>query len=409
MFFLKTASHTAFLRPFFHRGNLLESRAGSDDTAYDPETSTMVGLDAKFQESSAREMDSVVDGRKGYGAASEADSNANKDAESGSPVAGETTATPDGPDDAANPYNWSKAYKLTNVVVVSLSVLYTSPATTMFAPGAPSMQREFGFKSSTVEIMTITMASLGFAVGQLFIPPLSEVFGRMPFYRASSIFYLGFTAGCARSTSIAEFPLLRLLTSLSAASYMLLTLRQGWRCHCRHLSVHARDEIRQHARAKAARLRKETGNQSLRAASDKKTPVTQLVLHAMIRPITILFISPIVALIALYTAFNFGVTMLLFATFPTVYEDTYRCSVSISGLAYFGVGIGCVFDVVTFAKPSDRPLNTQGGAYRAERRLIMMMFVSPLFPIGLFIYGWTTENKVHPPLLNLLVSNLLVS
>ncbi|GJC86305.1 trichosetin biosynthesis cluster MFS transporter [Colletotrichum liriopes] len=176
----------------------------------------MVGLDAKVQESSAREMDSVVDGGKGHGAASEADSNANKDAESGSPVAGESTATPDpnivdcdGPDDPANPYNWLKAYKLTNVVVVSLSVLYTNLATTMFAPGAPSMQREFGFKSSSVEIMTITMASLGFAVGQLFIPPLSEVFGRMPIYRASSILYLGFTAGCARSTSIAEFLVFR--------------------------------------------------------------------------------------------------------------------------------------------------------------------------------------------------------
>ncbi|GJC86304.1 MFS transporter fsa7 [Colletotrichum liriopes] len=133
--------------------------------------------------------------------------------------------------------------------------------------------------------------------------------------------------------------------------YLILMLRQG---HCRHLSVHARDEIRQYAQVKAARLRRETGNQSLRAAGDKKTPVKQLVLHAMIRPMKILFISPIVALIALYTAFNFGVTMLLFATFPTVYEDTYHWSVSISGLAYTGVGIGCAIDVVTFAKLSAR-------------------------------------------------------
>lgn len=108
-----------------------------------------------------------------------------------------------------------------------------------------------------------------------------------------------------------------------------------------------------------------------------------------------LFTSPIVALIALHIAFNFGVTMLLFAKFPTVYENTYHWSVSVSGLAYIGVGVGCAIGVITFAKLSDRLLNGKEGQYRPERRLIMMMFVSPMFPIGLFIYGWTTEYKVH--------------
>lgn len=178
------------------------------------------------------EKDSAVN-EKGDSAAGETNSddndgvNVNKDAERSAPAAGEAALTPDpnivdwdGPDDPANPRNWSKAYKLTNVVVVSLSVLYTNLATTMFAPGATIMQHEFGFKSSTVEIMTITMASLGFALGQLFVPPMSEVFGRLPIYRTSSIFYLAFTAGCARSTSVAEFLVFRLLTGLAAASYM---------------------------------------------------------------------------------------------------------------------------------------------------------------------------------------------
>jgi hypothetical protein len=148
-------------------------------------------------------------------------------------------------------------------------------------------------------------------------------------------------------------------------------------------------------KSKAARLRKETGNPNLRAAGDKQTPVKHLVLHAMVRPMKFLFTSPIVALIALYIAFNFGVTMLLFATFPTVYEETYHWRVSFSGLAYIGVGIGCAIGVVTFAKFSDRLLKAKGGNYRAERRLIMMMFVSPMFPIGLFVYGWATEYRVQ--------------
>lgn len=126
----------------------------------------------------------------------------------------------DGPNDPANPRNWSKTYKLVNVTLVSLSVLYVNLATTMFAPGASIMKREFGYESSTVEILTVTIASLGFAVGQLFVSPLSEVFGRMPIYRVSAVFYLGFTAGCSRSTHVAEFLVFRLCTGLSASSYM---------------------------------------------------------------------------------------------------------------------------------------------------------------------------------------------
>lgn len=209
-----------------------ESRAESDHTAYENETSTMASFDAAAQGDFGREKGSTID-KQGDSAAGETNSdhnevaNASEDAEKGAPVSSEEAPAPDpnivdwdGPDDPANPRNWSKAYKLANVVVVSLSVLYTNLATTMFAPGATIMEEEFGYKSSTIEVLTITMASLGFAIGQLFVPPMSEVFGRMPIYRASSIFYLGFTAGCSRSTNVAEFLVFRLLTGLAAASYM---------------------------------------------------------------------------------------------------------------------------------------------------------------------------------------------
>jgi hypothetical protein len=214
-----------------------ESRAESDHTAYENETSTMASFDAAAQGDFGREKGTTTDiiDKRGDSAAGETNSddndvevaNVSEDAEKGAPAGGEAAPAPDpnivdwdGPDDPANPRNWSKAYKLANVVVVSLSVLYTNLATTMFAPGATIMQQEFGYTSSTVEVLTITMASLGFAIGQLFVPPMSEVFGRMPIYRASSIFYLGFTAGCSRSTNVAEFLVFRLLTGLAAASYM---------------------------------------------------------------------------------------------------------------------------------------------------------------------------------------------
>ncbi|KAI0468960.1 major facilitator superfamily domain-containing protein [Xylaria cf. heliscus] len=374
-----------------------------------------------------------------------------RDVEKGVPKAEDTVVDPnivdwDGPGDPAHPRNWSNGTKLMNVLLISLSVLYVMLATTMFAPAAPSVQREFGYMNGQVEILTITIASLGFALGQLFVPPLSEVFGRLPVYRLSAAFYIGFTVGIARSTNVAEFLIFRFLTGLSASSYLstgggtvadllpkeerglamalftsgpifgpvlgpiiggFVTENLGWRwifylvlifagtvTGASFLLMKETDHVTI-LKYKAARLRKETGNQKLRAAGDKQTPIKQLLSQALTRPLKFAVMSPIVFLVSLYIAFNFGVTMLLFATFPTVFEQTYGWSVSISGLAYVGVGIGCAIGIFTFAKLTDKMVRTKDGQYRAERRLILMMFVSPLFPIGLFIYGWTTDNKVH--------------
>ncbi|KAJ5884257.1 hypothetical protein N7504_011829 [Penicillium tannophilum] len=96
----------------------------------------------------------------------------------------------------------------------------------MFSPGAKLMQSEFGFQ---VEILTIiTIASLGFVMGQSFVPPLSEVFGRVPVYRVSSILYLGFTAGCARSTHVAEF---LCLLPVHWPFCCVVHVNRRWYCH----------------------------------------------------------------------------------------------------------------------------------------------------------------------------------
>lgn len=138
----------------------------------------------------------------------------------------------------------------------------------------------------------------------------------------------------------------------------------------------------------------QAGNPNQRAAGDDQTAIKHRVAHALIRPLKFL-VSPILCLIALYIAFNFGMTMLLLATFLTVFEDTYHWSVGMAGLAYIGIGVGCAIGMFVFAQSSDRLLRANGRECRAERRLVLPMYVSPFLPIGLFIYAWTTEFKVH--------------
>lgn len=144
--------------------------------------------------------------------------------------------------------------------------------------------------------------------------------------------------------------------------------------------------------SKAARLRKQTGNPDLRPARTRQVPVRQLVKRALVRPVRMLLFSPIVLLLGLYMALVFGMTYLLFATFPSVFEKTYGWGVNVSGLAYLGVGFGCAIGLGTFALLSDKLLRKDGGP---ERRLLLMIWIGPSVPIGIFWYGWTADYAVQ--------------
>ncbi|KAI0097783.1 hypothetical protein F4776DRAFT_669395 [Hypoxylon sp. NC0597] len=101
---------------------------------------------------------------------------------------------------------------------------------------------------------------------------------------------------------------------------------------------------------KASRLCKQTGNPNPGPARATQVPLRQLVERALIRPLRILFLSPIVFLIGLYKALVFGMTYLLFATLPSVFEETYGWGIGISGLADLAIGSGCAIGLFTFAR-----------------------------------------------------------
>jgi hypothetical protein len=90
---------------------------------------------------------------------------------------------------------------------------------------------------------------------------------------------------------------------------------------------------------KAARLRKETGNLQLRPARSSQVTLRprQFAQRALLRPIQMLIHSPIVLLIGIYMALVFGMIYLLFATFPSVFQETYHWRIGVTGLAYMGL------------------------------------------------------------------------
>ncbi|KAJ5415973.1 Major facilitator superfamily domain general substrate transporter [Penicillium sp. CMV-2018d] len=324
----------------------------------------------------------------------------------------------DGPDDLANPLNWSQAKKNMHVIFVSVFTLYANLAATMFAPGAEQLISKFHIANSTIEAMTVSIYVLGFAVGPLILAPLSELYGRLVIYHICNLFYFGFTAGCAFSTNVSMFLVFRLGGRLWPClpwdpSQVIgpviggfVTETIGWRWTFRIIlimsgifSIISLIFLREtNAKVLLQRKAANVSEKSTTAAAplDRESP-GKMLRAAIIRPAKMLIFSPIVLLISLYSGTLFGVIFLLFTTLPTLFESQYHFDTGLAGLAYLGLGLGMIVGLVLFAILSDKLLGQKRGGTvnRPEERLILMKWFAPITPVGCFIYGWGAYYHVH--------------
>ncbi|KAL7625171.1 MFS transporter fsa7 [Parahypoxylon ruwenzoriense] len=351
------------------------------------------------------------------------------DPESGNTMADQQTQDPnvvdwDGPDDPANPMNWPRLKKVLHVAFVSVFVLYANLASTMFAPGAAELIREFNVTSSIVGTFTVSIYVLGFMIGPLFLAPLSELYGRLVIYHVCNVSYFAFTLGCALRNDIAMFLVFRFIAGCASAGP--LTIGGGT----------IADITAQEKRAKAMAmfvvgpllglvigpiiggfvaqnigwrwtfwiiliLSGSLGLASIaflretNATLDLKLSPRELLIRSIVRPAKMVMFSPIVLLMSLYGGVLFGLIFLLFTTFPSVFGTQYGFSPSTAGLAYLGLGIGFICGLACFTILSDKLLGQKGQVTKPEQRLILMKWFAPITPLGCFLYGWSAYYKVH--------------
>lgn len=88
---------------------------------------------------------------------------------------------------------------------------------------------------------------------------------------------------------------------------------------------------------------------------------------------------------------------LLFTTFPLVFQKQYGFTEGITGLCYLGLGFGLMIALVFFGIMSDKLLKKQanGGEMKPEYRLPVMMYCTPILPIGFLWYGWSAQAQTH--------------
>jgi multidrug resistance protein len=359
----------------------------------------------------------------------------------------------DGPGDPTNPKNWSRQRKWAATITVSLFTFISPVSSSMIAPALFDIATEFGEDPNSGTIpLALSVFVLGFAVGPLFIGPMSELFGRRIVLQISNLFYFAFNLGCGFAQNTPQLIAFRFLSGLGGSAplgigggvlgdlwmpqergramalYSLMPLLgpaigpiaggfiaeySDWRWVFYSTCIAAiviqimgffflqETYAAEILRVKKVRLIKATGDSTLH--TEFETPNRKLSKHlgaAFERPFRLLFTQPIVQILALYIGYVYGVMYLVLASFPMLWRTQYGIRrPSISGLNYISLGVGFFIGTQIAAFSADKIYKNlkakHGGVGRSEFRVPLMVPGSLLVPIGLFIYGWTAQEHTH--------------
>src|SRR5204862_3695474 len=100
------------------------------------------------------------------------------------------------------------------VIAVSGFVLMSPLSTTIVAPSLDVIARDLNVTTAAEKLMILSIFMLGFAVGPLFISPMSEIFGRTLVLQSFNVGYLAFNTACGALQTKTQLIILRFLSGL---------------------------------------------------------------------------------------------------------------------------------------------------------------------------------------------------
>lgn len=119
----------------------------------------------------------------------------------------------------------------------------------------------------------------------------------------------------------------------------------------------------------------------------------------LIRPIRMLLFEPIVGIICLYVAVEFGTLFSFFAGIPYTFVTKYHFTIEQSGLVFISVIVGCFLGLVTAIATDIFIYRKQipkypPGKVPPEHRLYGAMIASVGLPLGVFWFAWTARSDI---------------
>ncbi|KAF2207755.1 hypothetical protein CERZMDRAFT_50467 [Cercospora zeae-maydis SCOH1-5] len=353
--------------------------------------------------------------------------------------------------DPANPRGWSNAYKACITLQLGFLALVGSIGSSIISPAEPIIAQEFGV-SEEVTVLNVALYVLGFAVGPMMWAPISEVYGRkcsiLP-----AIAVLGlFSIGTATSKSAASIFVTRFfggvfgsapISNVSAALgdmyepkargiavtfYAVMVVggptlgptvgaaltanpNLGWRWTeymeaifaftMVTLTLFCLPELYAPVilKRKAERLRKEGGDQRhWHPHEAERMTLNNIVTKYFSRPLRMLLTEPMVACIACYASYVYGILYMTLQVFPIVFRENRGYGMIVATLPFLGLFVGVLCAVgINLANQSyyAKAVAKNNGRAAPEARLPPMLVGGILFSSGLFWFGWTADPKYH--------------
>ncbi|KAH7254554.1 hypothetical protein MRS44_016769 [Fusarium solani] len=355
------------------------------------------------------------------------------------------------PDDAGNPFNWSKLarWRITMVSAATcFAVAFSSSAYT-----GTMKELMFHFRASNTLITGgVSLYVLGFALGPLLWAPLSEIYGRQIVFFISYGLYVVFSAACTADDGVATLLVLRFFAGtfgsspltnaggvisdvfradersiamglFSLAPAMGPTLGpfiggylgedEGWRWVMGLMGIIAgafwllgiflvpETYGPLILKNRAQVLSEKTGKFYISEYdhAGKADPPAVVLKKALVRPWLLLFVEPIVLILSIYTAIVYGTLYMLFGAYPVVFQLERGWSAGKGGLAFLGVAVGMFSAVPTVSLINLWYMKitkaAKGGMVPPEYRLPGSMIGGICVPVGMFWFAWTSYTDIH--------------
>lgn len=319
----------------------------------------------------------------------------------------------------------------------------------MAAPVSPQILHDFHSDNTYYRTLIISIWELGETFGPLILGPLSEIHGRAVVLNCSNALFVIFFVGTALSTNIQMLIAFRFLTGATVASSCIgpgivgdIFLKEergramslvsitaalgpavgpiigsylgdaaGWRwafwlptilqgsVSLVFFFVYRETYKVTILRRKTRRLEKATGVPQRDRYTTHEMAFRRLG-FGIIRPVRLLATSPVFIILTIYLSLNNGFVYLILTSLAPLVTEIYGFSEGVSGLAFLGLCIGILFGSLSCSVMLDyyvRRVAARAGqsSIQPELRLPPVVLAGLLMPIGLFIFGWTAEARVH--------------
>lgn len=103
------------------------------------------------------------------------------------------------------------------MTVVAMFTLLSPVSSTMVAPALGAIAKDFGIKQEFLSQLTLSIFILAYAVGPLFLGPISEMYGRAIVLQLANIFYLVFNIACGFARNEGQLIAFRFLSGLGGS------------------------------------------------------------------------------------------------------------------------------------------------------------------------------------------------